>query len=265
VVDSAQQARRPSRPPAALALEYRLDDRIALAASQPYRHVERWVVAVLDTCASTDGPPIEIGHAHVLVFNLEPGDDICDYADPASGTWVDNAGRVGREPSAGEPLPDNGSQPSHVLVLDRVWLHPESRGHGLGPIIAAAVIERLGRGCDIAACYPAPFETPTQASGDRDLAIEALGKLWSKVGFTHWRDGVWMLDLSTGDRHAALAKLLATASTAPDADGPHQQHHLGHDQIARVGARPPRQARVGADQQQVQMRLAVRRAEARGS
>ena len=109
------------------------------------------------------------------------------------------------------PGPDNdeGSRPSHVLVLDRVWLHPDSRGQGLGPIVAAAVIERLGRGCHLAACYPAPFDDPTQHPDDRDRAIEALGKLWSKVGFTHWRDGVSMLDLDTSDRHAALAKLLA--------------------------------------------------------
>ena len=80
---------------------------------------------------------------------------------------------------------------------------------GLGPIVAAAVIERLGRGCHLAACYPAPFDDPTQHPDDRDRAIEALGKLWSKVGFTHWRDGVSMLDLDTSDRHAALAKLLA--------------------------------------------------------
>jgi GNAT superfamily N-acetyltransferase len=210
VIDTAPQASRPGSTPVTLALEYRLDERIALTASQPYRHVERWEVAVRDTSASPDRPPVEIGYAHVLVFNLEPGDDIRDYTDRTSGTWVDNDGTVGRERSAGEPPVDNGSRPSHVLVLDRVWLHPEARGHGLGPIVAAAVIERLGRGCDVAACYPAPFETPAQRSEDRDLAIEALGRLWSKVGFTHWRDGVWMLDLSAGDRHAALAKLLGS-------------------------------------------------------
>jgi GNAT superfamily N-acetyltransferase len=216
VVDIAPQASEPTRlppalarMPAALTLEYRLDEELPLTVGVPYRHVERWKVAVLVDSASADRPPLEIGYAHVLIFNLEPGDDIRDYADRRSGTWVDHTGGVGRDRSAGEPDPDHASQTSHMLLLDKVWLEPDSRGLGLGPIIAAAVIERLGRGCYVAACYPAPFENPTQRGDDRDLAIEALGRLWSKVGFTHWRDGVWMLDLNTSDRHAAFAALLA--------------------------------------------------------
>jgi hypothetical protein len=33
--------------------------------------------------------------------------------------------------------------------------------------------------------------------------------VWSKVGFRHWRDGVWMLDLGTQDMQATVAELVA--------------------------------------------------------
>lgn len=183
---------------ATLLLEYRLDERIELSRPAPYRHVERWDVSVLlDSSSSGDGR-VEIGDAHVIVFNLEPGQDIGDLADPASGTWVDADDHAGGR----DPGPS-----THVLVLDRVWLREEHRGHGLGPIIAAAVIDRLGRGCHLAACFPAPFEAPG-TDDERDHSIDALGRLWAKAGFRHWRDGVWMLNPQEDDIHAVLLDLL---------------------------------------------------------
>jgi hypothetical protein len=97
-----------------------------------------------------------------------------------------------------------------VLVLDRLWIEPAYRGNGLGPIVAACAILRLGRGCRLGACYPAPFET-SQAPEDRDRAIEALGRIWAKVGFTPWNDGVWMLDLHTTVLRDALEGLVPRA------------------------------------------------------
>jgi hypothetical protein len=74
------------------------------------------------------------------------------------------------------------------------------------------VIGRLGRGCRLAACYPAPFDDTAGHADDRDRAVEALGRVWSKVGFRHWRDGVWMLDLAADDVHSTLVELLAARS-----------------------------------------------------
>jgi hypothetical protein len=195
-------------PPDALVFEYHLDEQLPLTVVPAYRHIERWNVTVLAEDVSSERHPAEIGYAHVLVFNMEPGDDISDFADRTSGTWIDRPA-AGQSRSISESDSEVMPRSTHVLLLDRVWLSPDFRGLGLGPIIAAAVIERLGRGCHVAACYPAPFDNPTQQPDDRDRSIEALGKLWSAVGFTHFRDGVWMLDLESGSRHAALARLLA--------------------------------------------------------
>ena len=197
--------------PPQLELVYGLEERIPLDAGAPSGHVERWTVSVLLGRTPDGDDRIEIGYAHVLVFNLEPGRDIRDLADEASGTWID----VDTLPATPGPPADLAEDPApagHILLLDRLWLDPEHRGSGLAPIVAAAAIGRLGRGCHLAACYPAPFEAASGEPEDRARAVDALGRVWSKVGFRHWRDGVWMLDLTATDMKAILAELVAARS-----------------------------------------------------
>lgn len=192
-----------------MVLTYRLEERIPLEAGGPSPRIERWVVSVL---LERSAGPVEIGYAHVLVFALEPGTDIGKFVDHASGTWTD----VESRPEAPHPPVDPGDgSTGHVVLLDRVWLDPDHRGRGLGPVVAAAVIARLGRGCHLAACYPAPFEGASRQPQDQARAVEALGRVWAKVGFRHWRDGVWMLDLSTHDMQATLAGLIADRGAEP--------------------------------------------------
>lgn len=183
-----------------LFFDYRLEDEVSLERFVQ-RNLERWTVSVSVQGPGTSQERSEIASAHVLIVNLEPGRDVRDFTDRASGAWLDldSTSRVQPE--------------SRVLVLDRVWLRPDHRGEGLGPIIAAAVIDRLGRGCDLAACYPAPLEAGGKGLA-RDASIEALGRIWSQVGFRHWSDGVWMLDLNRHGTRAALAALIAQRAVA---------------------------------------------------
>jgi len=193
-------------------LTYRLEERILLDVGGPSPHIEQWAVSVLLEPPAGGDHRVEIGDAHVLVFTLEPGRDIGELADVASGTWINVDTRL----DAPRLPADLGHVPGgtgHILLLDRVRLDPDHRGRGLGPIVAAAAIARLGRGCHLAACYPAPFERTSSRPEDRARAVEALGRVWSKVGFRHWRDGVWMLDLSANDIQATLAELVAARST----------------------------------------------------
>jgi GNAT superfamily N-acetyltransferase len=191
-----------------LVLTYRLEERVPLDAGAPSPHIERWTVSVLLDDPAGGDDRVEIGYAQVLVFTLEPGRDIGELADRVSGTWIDIEARPGA-PRLPPDLAGGSGSTSHIVLLDRVWLQPDHRGHGLGPIVAAAAIARLGRGCHLAACYPAPFEGAPRPPEDQARAVEALARVWSKVGFRHWRDGVWMLDLSTHDMNATLAELLA--------------------------------------------------------
>jgi GNAT superfamily N-acetyltransferase len=177
-------------PPAVLTLRYRLDDDLVPGDRSSYRHVERWGVSISIGDA-------DVGDARLFVLDVEPGTSVADLTDPATGTWVD------RPATAGATGPVR-----HVLVLDRVWIHPDHRGHGYGPIVAAAAVDRLGRGCDLAACYPAPFENPELSPAERDRSIVALAALWSTVGFEHWRDGVWMIDLQHHDARQRVIDIL---------------------------------------------------------
>lgn len=189
---------------AELVLLYRLEERVPVGLAAAARHIEAWTVDVFADLPGPDDRRLEIGYAKLVVFNLAPGADIGDLTDQASGTWVDR--------NVDERRPDR-----HVLLLDRLWLRPEWRGQELGPIIAAAAIERLGRGCHLAACYPAPFDEPAEHPEDRERVIQTLGALWSKVGFRHWNDGVWMLDLEATDVHAMLNELLAARAVRQSA------------------------------------------------
>jgi len=166
-----------------LTFTYTHAERVEAHLPTPYRHVERWNVAV-----DEDGRPV--GDASLIILNVEPGQDVRELADPVAGDWRTITEALGAEASGATAGPAD-----HLLVLERVRVEPEYRGNGLGPLIATAVIERLGRGCRMAACFPAPFEGPCRPE-DHDVEVEALSRIWAKVGFRHWRNGVWMMELA---------------------------------------------------------------------
>lgn len=197
-------------PPTGIVLEYRLEEPVALVDAPAFRHIERWTVSVLVDHSNGEDGRRNIGYARVTVLNLEAGVTLADLADTASGDWVEVASPVEtRTDTAAGVACGEDSEPAgtRCLVLERVWIEPDYRGNGLGPVTACYAILRLGGGCRLAACYPAPFET-SQVSEDRDRSIEALGHIWAKVGFTPWKDGVWMLDLHTTDLRDSLKRLL---------------------------------------------------------
>jgi hypothetical protein len=195
--------------PTGIVLEYRLEEPVSLVDGPPFGHIERWTVTVLVDHPAAADDRRDIGDARLIVLNLEAGVTLADLADTTSGDWVDIGPSETRTDTATGMARDEDTEAAEmsVLVLERLWIEPAYRGSGLGPIVAACAILRLGRGCRLAACYPAPFET-SQASEDRDRSIEALGRIWAKVGFTPWNDGVWMLDLHKTDVHNALERLL---------------------------------------------------------
>ena len=194
--------------PPAVVLDYRFLEPIHPDTAAGRRGVERWDVRVL---TEIDGSHLEIGSAQVLVLNLPVGSDVGDLVDRAAGTWRDGASVPDTTDQSGD---DHDPTLSHVLVLDRVWLQPAHRGRGLGPVVAGAIIERLGRGCHLAACFPAPFEGVPQSADDRARSVAALGAIWARVGFRPIGGGVWMIDLLTVDVHRHLEASLAASASA---------------------------------------------------
>jgi GNAT superfamily N-acetyltransferase len=203
---------RPARPglPTGIVLEYRLEEPVSLVDAPAFPHIERWTVSVLVDQSNGEDERRHIGYARVVVLNLDAGVTLADLADTATGEWTEIAGTVEAriEPGAGGARGED-SEPAEAryLVLERLWIEPGFRGNGLGPVTACYAILRLGHGCRLAACYPAPFEASRSAE-DRDRSIAALGRIWAKVGFTPWNDGVWTLDLHTTDMRDRLEGLL---------------------------------------------------------
>jgi GNAT superfamily N-acetyltransferase len=196
--------------PNGIVLEYRLEEPVSLVDAPAFAHIERWTVSVLVDDPNAEDDRRDIGYARLIVLNLDAGITLADLADTASGDWVEVIRPVvmpGDLAVADARDDDPEFAETSVLVLDRLWIEPDSRGNGLGPIIAAYAVLRLGRGCRLAACYPAPFED-VALDADRDRSIEALGSVWAKVGFTPWNNGVWMLDLHTTDLRDALERLV---------------------------------------------------------
>ena len=206
---------RPPHQPSRLTFDYRLSEDVALAGEAWAHHIERWNVTV----AGESGTPV--GYVHVIILNLDGDVEVADLADATSGEWrepvvhdlarrtVGTRGPVGINPSV-------GVLGAHVLVLDRVFIEPEFRGSGLGPIVAALVLGRLQRGCHFAVCFPAPFDGP-RGEEERDRSVVALGRVWATVGFRARPDGVWVLDLQDDTLRLATERLLDPGpdSTAP--------------------------------------------------
>ncbi|MFF4962321.1 hypothetical protein [Streptomyces sp. NPDC001222] len=87
-----------------------------------------------------------------------------------------------------------------LLVMDRVTLSPHWRGFGLGPVLAAEAINRLSPGIRAVACSPGISAhedgwKPEQAEFDR--INEQIAAAWRSVGFTHYRDNVYLLPLAS--------------------------------------------------------------------
>jgi hypothetical protein len=133
-----------------------------------------------DPFALLDGEDAELGHVAGTLFDA-------------------GGGRL--DPDLDEQLEPIGSQ---ILILHSVRLTPQWRGFGLGALLAGTAIKKLSSGVRAAVCYPAPLNELTDAGTDDhpdgpaewDKAVAALQRVWARLGFEHFRNGIHVLDLS---------------------------------------------------------------------
>lgn len=103
---------------------------------------------------------------------------------------------------------------NRILILDSVRLTPEWRGFGLGVLLAGTAVKRLSGGVRAAVCYPAPIgdlSGDEPGASERQQAIASLGRTWAQLGFEHFRDGVYVLDLNLVVLDQSLQRLRASA------------------------------------------------------
>ncbi|WP_327411301.1 hypothetical protein OG458_41945 (plasmid) [Streptomyces sp. NBC_01281] len=102
--------------------------------------------------------------------------------DVAGGEWTEAF-----ETALAHPVGD-------LLVMDRVTLEPAWRRFGLGPVLAGAAIRRLSEGCVATVCEPGSADDRELSQAEHEEARVKLGRVWEKIGFTPFQDGVHMLD-----------------------------------------------------------------------
>ncbi|MDJ0466873.1 hypothetical protein [Streptomyces sp. H27-C3] len=102
-----------------------------------------------------------------------------------------------------------------MLILNSAKLVRKWRGFGVGAALVGRAINRLSAGCRGAACYPAPLDGPDE---DRETAVASLQKTWQQLGFKHYRDGVFLLNLGTVTLGEALPGLIKRVDALPQPD-----------------------------------------------
>ncbi len=104
-----------------------------------------------------------------------------------------------------------------ILIIDEVRLEPEWRGFDIGALLIASAIKTLSGGVRAVICYPEPTDGSGTRGPDRGQstrpkeAVQALGRVCARIGFEHFRDGVWMVDLNLVTFEEAFAQLRAEA------------------------------------------------------
>jgi len=153
-----------------------------------------------DPVTLLDGYDAKLSHIAPVVFSLEEPGEL--------------------DPGLDDQLEVSGSQ---ILILRNVKLVAPWRGFGLGALLAGTAIKRLSAGARAAVCYPAPISEPDSAAQDSqddddawDRAVAALQRTWGRLGFEHFRDGVFVLDLglvTLDERLAQLSRAIGRVST----------------------------------------------------
>ncbi|MFD3522205.1 hypothetical protein [Streptomyces sp. NPDC058653] len=82
--------------------------------------------------------------------------------------------------------------PGKTVIVDTVELDARLRGRGLGVLLTGMALDYLSHGSGVIALFPGPLERDTATP--YETACLRLGKAWAQLGFTPYRDGVWILD-----------------------------------------------------------------------
>jgi GNAT superfamily N-acetyltransferase len=75
-----------------------------------------------------------------------------------------------------------------MMLIERLELHPEFRGQGLGKAIALRAIQKLGANCGVITCVPVPLQFTGLGPNDPSpkgmrLAQQRVRGFWEGVGF----------------------------------------------------------------------------------
>ncbi|MEV0982357.1 hypothetical protein [Streptomyces sp. NPDC049915] len=79
-----------------------------------------------------------------------------------------------------------------TIIVDTVTIDRRLRGQGLGVYLTGMTLDYLSHGAGVIALFPGPLERDDNT--DYEQARTSLGRAWSRIGFTPYKDGTWILD-----------------------------------------------------------------------
>ncbi|MFH8419319.1 hypothetical protein [Streptomyces collinus] len=82
--------------------------------------------------------------------------------------------------------------PGKATIVDEVTIDRRLRGHGLGVYLTGMALDYLNHGAGVIALFPGPLERDDNTNHQQ--ACASLGRAWSRIGFTPYNDGTWILD-----------------------------------------------------------------------
>ncbi|MGY5059992.1 hypothetical protein ACWDFR_39010 [Streptomyces sp. 900105755] len=190
-----------------ITVDYGIDD-IVLS----YRS-EHWIAAHHDDGIqqwdigmhfAEDGPGPQFGHIRLHVVDHNRCPDPITACDALSEDLFAISEAL-FDPSLGlrQDLWEQLSCPGNTLIVDSVSIDSRLRGHGLGVLLTGMTLDYLCNGTGVIALIPASLEHLPDIPHEQ--ARTRLGQAWSRLGFTPYRDNVWILDPGLTTLHHAVA------------------------------------------------------------
>ena len=133
--------------------------------------------------------------------------------------------RPGRPELAGELQEELASYTSQVMLVDRVWLAPAWRGHGVGRLLGWVCPDPM-----VAALMPSPIALDEEQQEDEAAFNQEMAKArrtWKSVGSRPFGKDIMVMDPAMVHHGVAVDKLARKARPAAVTRQPPQVPALG--------------------------------------
>jgi GNAT superfamily N-acetyltransferase len=111
---------------------------------------------------------------------------------------------------AAELQEELASYSSQVVLVDRVWMAPEWRGHGIGWVLTARLLGWVCPDPMVVALMPSPIALDEDQQEDEAAFSQEMAKVrrtWKSVGFGPSGKDIMIMDPAMADHGEAVDKL----------------------------------------------------------
>ena len=169
--------------------------------------------AALGTAVAGDGLKLTILRATGLLVDLSRVRNIYDALDARSADYEAFSPMFegpGSPELAGELQEELASYSSQVVLVDRVWLAPAWRGHGVGRLLTARLLGWVCPDPMVVALMPSPIALDEEQQEDEAAFNQEMAKVrrtWKSVGFRPFGKDIMVMDPAMADHGEAADNL----------------------------------------------------------